>query len=314
MANLTMIVLQGLPGSGKTMHARALQRAEPGRWVRVNRDDIRVMMGMTRDTWSHAAERLVRRVRDDMIRSALFAGCDVIIDDTNLVSRTVNGHIAIANAIGGITVIVTPIDAPIDTCILRDSQRSPDERVGERVIRDMARRGGLWTSASVMRARTLHMPTRAQRGCTIVTGLPRAVICDLDGTLSLNVSGREIYDGSRCDEDAPCPAVLEILRAEASRGIRIVLMSGREERWRSQTVAFLTRCLTDDRGKPLTYELHMRATDDKRRDSIVKRELHDACCAGRYDVLFVLDDRPSVVRMWRRELGLTVMQLDDVEF
>ena len=52
--------------------------------------------------------------------------------------------------------------------------------------------------------------------------------------------------------------------------------------------------------------LLMRAAGDNRKDTIVKRELYMNHIQGRYRVFCVLDDRPSVVRMWRAELGLTV--------
>jgi len=48
-------------------------------------------------------------------------------------------------------------------------------------------------------------------------------------------------------------------------------------------------------------ELHMRKTDDVRKDSVVKKELYDEFIKDKYNVRFVIDDRPQVVRM-RREL------------
>lgn len=54
----------------------------------------------------------------------------------------------------------------------------------------------------------------------------------------------------------------------------------------------------------------MRTTDDRRDDTIVKRELYENNIKGKYNVLFCVDDRPKVVRMWK-EQGLQVMCLGD---
>lgn len=57
----------------------------------------------------------------------------------------------------------------------------------------------------------------------------------------------------------------------------------------------------------------MRPAGDYRPDQIVKRELYEAHIAGQYDVLFCVDDRNSVVAMWR-ELGLTCLQCAEGDF
>jgi hypothetical protein len=57
----------------------------------------------------------------------------------------------------------------------------------------------------------------------------------------------------------------------------------------------------------------MRQTDDNRKDSIIKEEIYDAHIRGKYNVLFVLDDRDQVVQMWR-SLGLTVLQCNEGDF
>ncbi len=52
-----------------------------------------------------------------------------------------------------------------------------------------------------------------------------------------------------------------------------------------------------------------------RKDTIVKEEIFWRDIADNYNVQFVIDDRPSVARMWR-ELGLKVFQVGDphIEF
>jgi hypothetical protein len=52
----------------------------------------------------------------------------------------------------------------------------------------------------------------------------------------------------------------------------------------------------------------MRKLNDNRPDDIIKKELYDQYIKGKYFVKFVLDDRDSVVRMWRNE-GLLCLQV-----
>ncbi len=58
-------------------------------------------------------------------------------------------------------------------------------------------------------------------------------------------------------------------------------------------------------------ELYMRANKDQRSDFIVKKELYDAHIKGKYNVVAVFDDRPSVCNGLWRPLGLPLFQVGD---
>jgi hypothetical protein len=79
-------------------------------------------------------------------------------------------------------------------------------------------------------------------------------------------------------------------------GHDIVFATGRNERSRDATVAWLT---ANDFWRPWSH-LYMRSKDDYRSDDIVKRELLDDIVADygkKPDMVF--EDRPRVVKMWR---------------
>jgi hypothetical protein len=57
----------------------------------------------------------------------------------------------------------------------------------------------------------------------------------------------------------------------------------------------------------------MRKEGDVRKDAIVKGEIYEKNINGKYNVLFVLDDRNQMVEMWRG-LGLTCLQVADGDF
>ena len=50
-----------------------------------------------------------------------------------------------------------------------------------------------------------------------------------------------------------------------------------------------------------------------RKDAITKSELYDNNIKGKYEILFVLDDRKQIVDKWR-ELRLTCLQIADGNF
>lgn len=139
---------------------------------------------------------------------------------------------------------------------------------------------------------------------------PRAVICDLDGTLSLfekedktSKYYRNPYDASTCDKDCLNKAVAYVLE----RVDNVILLSGREEKYRRQTETFL------DKHHIAREALYMRSTGDFRKDSIVKEELYRNHVQDNYHILFVIDDRDQVVKMWR-EIGLTCFQVAEGNF
>ena len=83
---MKIIILQGIPGSGKSTWARSYLKEHGSRdTVIVNRDSIRAMLG---DYWVPERESLVTKIETNMIRLALKHNYDVIIDATNLNEKT----------------------------------------------------------------------------------------------------------------------------------------------------------------------------------------------------------------------------------
>lgn len=57
----------------------------------------------------------------------------------------------------------------------------------------------------------------------------------------------------------------------------------------------------------------MRKNNDFRPDEEIKKEIYFDKIINNYNILFILDDRAKVVKMWR-ELKLTCLQVDDGDF
>ena len=157
----------------------------------------------------------------------------------------------------------------------------------------------------------------------------RTIVCDLDGTLC-NIEHRLHHIQREDDQtklkrkpdwdaffagvkhDTMNEPVAEILYQLARLDTyKVVFCSGRPERCRADTREWLRTHLKgwanwDD------CELYMRQDGDRRRDDIVKQEILDQHI-DKDDIAVVLDDRQSVVDMWRRN-GLTCFQVADGNF
>ncbi len=135
------------------------------------------------------------------------------------------------------------------------------------------------------------------------------ILCDIDGTIALR-GDREPHDHDSSMEDAVNWPIVRICDAlHASGTYDIVLMSGRQEKYRIVTEYWLhTHNLFSYR-----LDLVMRKTGDERTDAIVKKELFEQHPFLRRRTWAVLDDRNSVVKMWR-EIGLTCLQVADGDF
>jgi hypothetical protein len=141
-------------------------------------------------------------------------------------------------------------------------------------------------------------------------GLPEAILCDIDGTLA-HIIDRSPFDWKRVGEDDLDPIVRTILQAyklgQLTNDVQIVLLSGRDGSCRQETIDWC-------KEHNVPYDkLLMRGENDMRKDSIVKREIYEQNVKGKYNVLFVLDDRQQVVNMWR-EIGLKCLQCEPGDF
>lgn len=296
---LIMMVLRGLPASGKSTFAKGLVTSDPDGWVRVNKDDIRERM--LPNGWSKQKERdVVIPERDRLITEALASGKNVIIDDTNLEQKHLQ-HLYDISVSFGADMQLKDFEINVDDAIARDAKRP--NPVGEVVIRNMADRFFGVTPTIVPYFKE--------------SGLPWSVICDLDGTMALfcqklscscPLNHRSPYNAFTADLDTPNRPVLTVLNAMVqSQAPEIIFMSGRDAEYRPQTEAFLEKYF---RGP---HQLHMRKKGDRRKDSVVKYELFDAHVRGKFNVHFVLDDRDQVVQLWRA-LGLTCLQVAEGSF
>ncbi len=134
--------------------------------------------------------------------------------------------------------------------------------------------------------------------------LPKVIICDIDGTLAL-LGERNPFDPTTGEDllNNPIANILEVYDNQAVLPVSLILLTGRDEKYRQHTIDWLTKY-----GITHYKALYMRKIADRRKDYVIKKEIYEQEIKGKYDVLFVLEDRDQVVKMWR-ELGLTCLQV-----
>ncbi len=287
----TLLVLQGVPASGKSTYAKSL---DPNIWVRVNRDDIRRMMGgyIIKDR-----EQFVTETEKSMVAAALRSGRNVVVDDTNLNPDTERMWREVSKE----------CDAVIQFSMFRISMKEALERdasrefpVGKKVIERFFKK---------------YFPSEYKKYYTdprVLTnefGLqdtkPDVILCDLDGTLALH-NGRNPFE---YDEIATDVINKRLDRLLDSVMLPIIFVSGREgtDEAVKNTKKWLSEYGYGDNS------LLMRKKGDHKPDDIVKKEIYETYIKPNYNVVAVFDDRNKVVKMWR-EQGLLCCQVNEGDF
>ena len=290
-----LLILRGLPASGKSTFAKKLLNENPHVWKRLNKDELRAMLDNS--VHSNPNEKFVERVRDFMLVEALKEGKHVVIDDTNLSDRPIERITQVVQKYmkdsgDKVHIEIKGFDTSLEECLERDEKR--EKKVGRDVIMKMYKQHILKDERG---------PHYQEQDDT----LPSAILCDLDGTLAI-LHDRGPFDAKRCETDLLNIPVAEIVKTYHEKGVKIILMSGREDNARSQTMNWLSY------NKIPYNALYMRSAGDNRKDAIVKKELYELYVKGQFYVQFVLDDRNQVVDLWRLDLGLLCLQVNYGDF
>ena len=300
-----LLILVGAPGSGKSTFARYFLRTEDN-WIRVNRDDFRLMQFGDSLMIPFYEERISKMVEASVL-TLLKSDTNVIIDATNTSLRTIEDMIHTYTEYADISFKV--FDLPVNELVKRCDKRY--EETGKFISKSVVERNVANLKHTLEKFDFAPIPRKVQVAtssyATQDKNLPKAVICDLDGTLSL-LNGRDPYNAATCDNDLLNEPVAAALKMAKQQGYQVILLSGREDKFREPTVRFLDK-------HQIGYDLLlMRTSNDFRKDNIIKRELFEGEIQGKYFVEFLLDDRNQVVDMWRKDLHLPCFQVNYGDF
>jgi len=292
-----MLILRGLPASGKTTYAKKL---ETEGWVRVEKDEIRKDKRLFKDgqyNYKRGDESIVLKERNRIIRNSLASGKNVVSSDTNLNPKHVSGISSIAREFGANVRTKDFLDIPIAELIRRDANR--ENSVGEQVIRKMFN-----SFVKTMPTFLKHDPE-----------LPYVIVSDLDGTLTTGPKDRSPYEWHKVGNDDINLGLAHMLDGIALIDYaKLFIFSGRDEVCRPETEAWLEK-------HDIEYdELYMRRTDHvdenggQVKDTLVKADMIERYIKGKYNILIWFDDRPQVADMLRDVYGINVAQFGDVNY
>ena len=126
-----LIITRGLPASGKSTWAKQWVLEDPEHRVRINQDDIRLMLGKY---WVPSREKLVQHIQEEALIEALERGYDIVIDNTNLNEKVLDNYRVLVTAYGDHAIEYKDFfDTPLS--VYKKKKKNGDLQVTEKVIR-----------------------------------------------------------------------------------------------------------------------------------------------------------------------------------
>ena len=143
----TLLVLQGLPASGKSTYAVNWVNEDPEHRLRINQDSIRRMFGkywLEDKIQLKKRESITSNITMELLKQSMINQFDIVLDNMNLNQKTLDEIKEIVEEFNK-WISLSPVDlhydikyqtffdTPLEECIARDSKR--ENPIGENVIR-----------------------------------------------------------------------------------------------------------------------------------------------------------------------------------
>lgn len=310
---MTLYIFRGLPGCGKSTRAREMQRDIGGRVV--ERDEIRFMLY---GRYTDCDEKLVTNVQHRLIDEGLRMGENVFVSDMNLRNQYVQALYSLAWKNKQDVCVVDMTNVPLEDCLARNSaleRRVKGKEVPEEVITSNYRKFIKGKPYPLPFQFTgAKLPEKRYEKYEPDLSLPEAVIFDVDGTLARMVA-RGPFDEHLVHTDEGIEPVLDMAYAAYKTGKVLIFMSGRTDGCKPATLQWLIEQMPWLTNFDCEFHLFMRRTveDRGRPDDDVKYDLFNEHVAPHFHVVYTVDDRNKVVKMWR-EIGLTCAQVAEGDF
>ena len=303
MEERKLIICRGIQGSGKSTWAKQWVHKDPEHRIRFNNDDIRNMLG---DYWVPSREKIIKRIFQNYMIVAMNNGYNIVVDNMNLNPTTckelekfvVDFNKESEDFSWKYEVEYKDFFIPVEECIRRDAVRP--NPIGEKVIKDTWKRyrdfiikEDLLTSINNKLKQPIDKPI--------------AVIVDLDGTISFNVTGRPFFGEGAAEgmlTDLPNNDVINIIQGYCDAvDSELIIVTGRED---TPEIRSATEDWLSDNHIYVT-EVLMRPVGDYSPAPQCKKVIFHDYIKDNYNVVAVFEDSQNCVDMWR-ELGLTCLQ------
>lgn len=142
-------------------------------------------------------------------------------------------------------------------------------------------------------------------------------IFDMDGTLADATARRHHLEKepkdwesffSELHADEPITELVQLYNELCSSNTYdVAIFTGRPERYKKMTEEWMAK-----HNMPLR-PIYCRADNDERHDLVIKKEIYENFTSEGRKVAFIIEDRNSVVAMWR-EMGVVCLHCFDADF
>lgn len=296
---MKVIYTRGISASGKTTWAENFVRDNKD-FVNINRDDIRWSLftdnipDWNKYKFSKGNEKIVSDKQVELILEAVKVGKSIIISNTNL-NDTYITNIMSLPYLSHYLHEVKWFDIDLLEALKRDALRS--NGAGYNVITKQYQ--------SYMELK--HSPEYHRHSSNKID----AFICDIDGTIA-NMKGiRTPFEWDKVGMDNPIITSVAMVQGLLNTGFYPIFVSGRDGICYGDTHKWLCKQFGN-----VDFKLFMRPEGSFEKDTKVKKDIFMESIDSSYNIHVVLDDRPTVSRMFRYELGLNVVQIGNpyIEF
>lgn len=253
-------------------------------YKRICRDDIRYML--SNYTFDKANEEIVTKIEQQTIEALIKDGFNLVFDKMNLSREYLEKDIHFVNSVcekygyeSHIEIKEFPIT--LGEALTRNKGRG-DKNITDEVLKRTWRKYEIELKRMIKRSRPVIVRDDS---------LPDAIIVDIDGTTS-DSTERRVFDETMVSGDHVIAPMKDLLRRiPFVNNVKILFVSGRKASCREDTEKWL-------KGVSHYDALFMRDKSDSRNDVEVKSDIYEEQIKGKYNILYVFDDRPRVLDMW----------------
>ena len=306
MSRNCLLLLRGLPASGKTTYCRReMNGGDLANFKRVNKDDLRSLIVNYKN---HTDEKEIVEIEQYMALKFL-ANRNVVVDDTNLGDYHVNLWKNFIKTNGLNVELEAQWIEDGEEILGYENYELSIEKFWDYVERNESRPNKVPKGAIInLMLKNKLMPSYFKD--------KRFVLCDIDGTISNTDHRNHLVRGENKDwdsffnlvcEDSYKIETISKLKEDVDSGLIPIFVTARPEKTRNATETWLLSVYEALYGTLFKNDLFvvMRPDDNfhkdyKLKEFYLKRLLNDL------NIVKVYDDRPSVIAMWERN-GLKVV-------